>query len=43
MKRYNVYIVHYTRFEIKHLNNILLQKKKKYNETKNYYLTTKIK
>jgi hypothetical protein len=27
MKKYNVYIVHYTRVETKHLNNILLQKK----------------
>jgi hypothetical protein len=41
MKEYNVYIVHYTRVETKHLNNILLQKK--FNETEHYYLTTKIK
>jgi hypothetical protein len=38
-----LYIVHYTRVETKHLNNILLQKKKNYNETEHYYLTTKIK
>jgi hypothetical protein len=42
MKKYYVYIVHYTRVETKHLNNILLQKKN-YNKTEYYYLTIKIK
>jgi hypothetical protein len=42
MKKYNVYLVHYTRVETKYLNNILI-KKKNYSETVYYYLTTKIK
>jgi hypothetical protein len=42
MKKYNVYIVHYTRVETKHINNILLRKKN-YNVTEHYCLTTKIK
>jgi hypothetical protein len=44
MKKYNVYIIHDTRVETKHLNKYYYYKKKKnYNETEHYYLTIKIK